>query len=243
MPLLRGCGQGELHDVPAFAFARHFFEAGFSEHRHKAHETIAWRFGVHRVRLDDSGPKSVGTAHGFGQQLFGDGRSSEPACYEEACYRPDAVVWRIGADQAAMCTSWCDGAPCDRLSLEVTQDAYGCSAANTVCHCALSARAVFPLRLLGCRPPDHALAGLRAAFRFEQRLKICPSLDCDRAKDQGRRNGLGCHMKPWAAPLAPLQAVHAHAHLRTVSTVRVVMSLPKVRSSRDMNTGPLGLGR
>lgn len=36
--------------------------------------------------------------------------------------------------------------------------------------------------------------------------------------------------------------IYAPAHLRTVSTVRVVMSMPKVRSSRAMNTGPFAPG-
>lgn len=38
------------------------------------------------------------------------------------------------------------------------------------------------------------------------------------------------------------QCIYAQAHLRTVSSVRVVMLVPKVRSSRLMNTGPLGPG-
>jgi hypothetical protein len=40
---------------------------------------------------------------------------------------------------------------------------------------------------------------------------------------------------------APLS--YAAAHLATVSSVRVVMSVPNVRSRRLMNTGPLSLGR
>ena len=36
---------------------------------------------------------------------------------------------------------------------------------------------------------------------------------------------------------------YARAHFVTVSSVRVVISLPKVRSSRVMNTGPLSLGK
>jgi nitronate monooxygenase len=38
-------------------------------------------------------------------------------------------------------------------------------------------------------------------------------------------------------------ATDARAHFVTVSSVRVVISLPKVRSSRVMNTGPLSLGK
>ena len=41
----------------------------------------------------------------------------------------------------------------------------------------------------------------------------------------------------WAQP-----RLYAHAHLRTVSSVRVVMLLLKVLSSRLMNTGPFGPG-
>jgi hypothetical protein len=49
--VIRGCSETELHDVPSLSFARQFFEPGFSEHRHKTHETVAGRIGVYRVRL------------------------------------------------------------------------------------------------------------------------------------------------------------------------------------------------
>ena len=39
------------------------------------------------------------------------------------------------------------------------------------------------------------------------------------------------------------QPSDARTTLATVSHVRVVTSLPKVRSMSDMNTGPLGVGR
>lgn len=45
-----------------------------------------------------------------------------------------------------------------------------------------------------------------------------------------------------AAEDVEAERLHESTHFLTVSSVRVVMSLPKVRSSNCMNTGPLSDG-
>lgn len=56
-----------------------------------------------------------------------------------------------------------------------------------------------------------------------------------------RRTGTTPRMQPPPGSRSP-SGDYATAHLRTVSQVRVVTSLPNVRSMSVMNTGPFGLG-
>lgn len=66
-----------------------------------------------------------------------------------------------------------------------------------------------------------------AWFRGSERLSVSVQMF---------RRGLAKHS---LVLLALSIHAYAHAHFLTVSSVRVVMSVPKVRSSRVMKTGPL----
>src|SRR5216683_2223103 len=92
----------QLEDIPTASSTTHFSKASGLKHWNEAHETIARRTRIDRVRFDDRSAAASGELHGSGNDPLTHALAAQASNDEKAGNRPDAFVIPAMLDESTV---------------------------------------------------------------------------------------------------------------------------------------------
>jgi len=92
----------QLEDMPAASGTTHFSEASGLKHWNEAHEAIARRTRIDRVRFDDRSPAVSCELHGSGDDALAHALAAQASNDKKTGNRPDAFVIPAMFDESAV---------------------------------------------------------------------------------------------------------------------------------------------